>query len=294
MNAGTTPATLTAGIGQISQLPPGIYTGSISVVSQAANSPLLINVSLTVLTPAPPGAGAPSLSSVTNAASFGTGPLAPGEFVTVFGAGLGPQALATLRLTGAGRIDTALAGTRVLFDEIAAPIIHTSAGQVTAIVPYALASRFTTRIQVEYLGVRSTPTEVTVVPSAPGIFTLGGTTQGAIVNQDGTINSLQNGAVAGTVISIYATGEGRLIPEAVEGSVTGSELLLRPALPVFVEIGGQRAEILYAGTAPGLPVGVLQVNARVPANVTRGTAVTVVLIVDQAISRPATMYTSAN
>jgi uncharacterized protein (TIGR03437 family) len=293
-NSGTTPATLTAGIGQISQLAPGIYTGSISVVSQASNSPLLINVSLTVLTRAPPGSGAPTLSSVTNAASLAAGPLALGEFVTIFGAGLGPLALIPLRLTPAGRIDTVLAGTRVLFDDIPAPIIHTSAGQVTAIVPYALAGRFTTRVQVEYLGVRSAPAEVAVAPGAPGIFTRGGTNQGAIINQNGGVNDVQDGAVVGTVISIYATGEGRLIPETVEGSIAVSELLLRPVLPVFVEIGGQRAEVLYAGAAPGLPVGVLQVNARVPPNIPRGAAVPVVLIVDQAVSRPVTMYTSAN
>jgi uncharacterized protein (TIGR03437 family) len=293
-NSGTTPATLTAGIGQISQLAPGIYTGSISVVSQASNSPLRINVSLTVLTPAPPGSGAPTLSSVTNAASFATGPLAPGEFVTIFGAGLGPLALTPLRLTPAGRIDTVLAGTRVLFDDIPAPIIHTSAAQVTAIAPYALAGRFTTYVQVEYLGVRSAPAAVAVVPGAPGIFTLGGTNQGAISNQNGSVNDVQNGAVAGTVISIYATGEGRLMPETVEGSIAGSELLPRPVLPVFVEIGGQRADVLYAGAAPSLPLGVLQVNARVPPNIPRGTALPVVLIVDQAVSRPVTMYTSAN
>jgi uncharacterized protein (TIGR03437 family) len=293
-NSGTTPARLTAGVGQISQLAPGIYTGSISVVSQASNSPLLINVSLTVLTPAPPGPGAPTLSSVTNAASFAAGPLAPGEFVTIFGAGLGPLALTPLRLTPAGRIDTVLAGTRVLFDGIAAPVIHTSAGQVTAIVPYALAGRFTTHVQVEYLSVRSAPAEVAVVPSAPGIFTRGGTNQGAIINQNGTVNDVQSGAVAGTVISIYATGEGQLIPETVEGAIAVSELLLRPVLPVFVEIGGQIAEVLYAGAAPGLPLGVLQVNARVPPNIPRGAAVPVVLIVDQAVSRPVTMYTSGN
>jgi uncharacterized protein (TIGR03437 family) len=293
-NSGTIPATLTVGIGQSSQLAPGIYTGSISIVSRASNSPLLIHVSLTILTPAPPGSGAPMLSSVTNAASFATGPLAPGEFVTIFGGGLGPLALTPLRLTPGGRIDTVLAGTRVLFDDIPAPIIHTSAGQVTAIVPYALAGRITTQVQVEYLGVRSAPAEVAVVPGAPGIFTLGGTNQGAIVNQNGTVNDVQNGAGAGTVISIYATGEGRLIPETVEGSIAGSELLRRPVLPVFVEIGGQRAEVLYAGAAPGLPLGVLQVNARVPPNVPRGAAVPVVLIVDQAVSRSVTMYTGAN
>jgi hypothetical protein len=36
------------------------------------------------------------------------------------------------------------------------------------------------------------------------------------------------------------------------------------------------------------------VNARVPVNIARGAPVQVVLIVDQAVSRPVTMYTNPN
>jgi uncharacterized protein (TIGR03437 family) len=40
-----------------------------------------------------------------------------------------------------------------------------------------------------------------------------------------------------------------------------------PVAAVQVTIGGQPAEVLYAGEAPFEPVGVLQVNARIPAGV---------------------------
>ena len=36
----------------------------------------------------------------------------------------------------------------------------------------------------------------------------------------------------------------------------------RPVLPVPVSIDGREAEVSYAGAAPILPAGVLQVNAR--------------------------------
>jgi hypothetical protein len=38
----------------------------------------------------------------------------------------------------------------------------------------------------------------------------------------------------------------------------------------LVRIGGRPAEVLYGGTAPGLLIGVCQVNARIPANAESG------------------------
>jgi trimeric autotransporter adhesin len=52
-----------------------------------------------------------------------------------------------------------------------------------------------------------------------------------------------------------------------------------------VSIGGQPAEVRYAGSAPGLVAGVLQVNARIPDGVRSGAA-SVVLTVDRVQSRP--------
>ena len=50
---------------------------------------------------------------------------------------LGPASLTTAQLDASGNIATLLAGTRVLFDGVAAPIIYTSANQVSAVVPFA-------------------------------------------------------------------------------------------------------------------------------------------------------------
>ena len=83
---------------------------------------------------------------------------------------------------------------------------------------------------------------------------------------------------------LYATGEGQTVPDGVDGLLTGTTLR-RPALPVSVTIGGQPAEVLYAGSAPGLVSGVLQVNARIPAGVTTGPAIPVVVTVGGASSQ---------
>lgn len=51
------------------------------------------------------------------------------------------------------------------------------------------------------------------------------------------------------------------------------------APPVHVYIYGEKAEILYAGAAPTLVAGVLQVNVPVPAGVPTGRSVPVWLVV---------------
>ena len=102
---------------------------------------------------------------------------------------------------------------------------------------------------------------------SPGIFTIGssGTGQGAIVNQDGTVNSGTNPAPVGSIISVYATGEGQTDPLVKDGAITGSTVLPKPILPVEVTIGGRSAEVLYAGAVSNTPAGLLEVKARVPA-----------------------------
>ena len=225
-------------------------------------------------------------NGAVNAASFQAGGLAPGEITTFFGSSIGPPVLATLRLTAAGLVDTVLVETRVLFDNVAAPLIYVSANQVSAIVPYAAAGRSTTQVQVEYRGVKSPAVTVPVVAAAPGLFTIdsSGRGQGALLNQDLSVNSAANAAPRGSVVILFATGEGQSNPAGVDGKLTG-EPLPRPVLPVAVTIGGQPATVLYAGGAPGLVAGVLQVNVRVPDGVTPGPAVPVVVTVGSAASQ---------
>jgi uncharacterized protein (TIGR03437 family) len=142
-----------------------------------------------------------------------------------------------------------------------------------------LDGRASTQIQVEYQGVPSSPITIRIAGSAPGIFTLDQNGQGAILNQDNTVNSSTNGAPAGSIISIYATGEGAVIPQGVDGVIIGATLPM-PRLPVTATIGGQPADILYAGSAPGLPAGALQVNARIPEGTASGTAAIVLKVGD--------------
>ena len=227
-----------------------------------------------------------STAGVVNAASFLGGPVAPGEIITIFGSGVGPAAPVTLQLTSDQQWVTAsLAGTRVLFEGVPSPMVSTSASQASAVVPYSVAGRSTTEVLVEYEGRTSNRITLPVAPSVPGIFTVdsSGRGQGAILNQDYTLNGASNPAPKGSVIILYGAGGGQTTPAGEDGKVvTGPG---RQALPVLVRIGGVDAEVMYAGAAPGFVSGVLQVNARVPDGVEAGSAIPVLMTAGNATSQ---------
>jgi len=176
-------------------------------------------------------------AGITNAATFLSGALAPLEIVTVFGRGFTP-------------------GSRLLFDGQFATQVYADASQISAVVPGSV--RDVTSVQVETNGRRTSAVQMPVASTAPGIFVIsrdGGRNQGAILNEDSTVNGPVNPAARGSIIQIFATGGG-----------------LTPTTETAVRIGGQIAEILYSGQAPGLVDGALQVNARIPAGVPAGDA----------------------
>jgi uncharacterized protein (TIGR03437 family) len=270
---GTTPLNVTV-TANPSQLAAGTYAGSITVQSTATGiASLTVPVSFTVT---PPSA-TPQIAGVTNAASFVPGPVAPGELFTIFGSGLGPATLTATTVNSSGLIATTLSQTQVLFDGNPAPLIYTSSTQVAAIVPYETASDATTMLQVVYQGAQSNAINLRVAAASPAVFTLDTAGQGAILDQDSSVNSQQNGAAVGSIVSIYATGAGQTNPAGVDGKIAEAGSLGVPVLGVTVTIGGEQAEVLYAGDSPGLASGMLQVNARVPANLTSGTEVPVLL-----------------
>jgi uncharacterized protein (TIGR03437 family) len=276
-----TPATLTI-TANPAGLAPGNYSGSVRVESAgASNTPLTINVSLTVVAQV-----SPTLTAFVNAASFQPGPAVPGMIVTLFGTLIGPTTPVTLQLTPQGTVATTLAETRILFDGIPAPLIAVSSTQSSAVVPYRIDGRLSTRVQVEYRGVLSNAIELRVAESFPGIFSSAssGQGQGAVLNQDATVNSAANPAARGSIIVVYATGEGQTRPGGEDGTVAGATLK-RPLLGVSARIGGRPAEVLYAGSAPGLISGVFQLNLRVPEDVTPGPGVALDITVGTAASQ---------
>jgi len=127
-----------------------------------------------------------------------------------------------------------------------------------------------------------------VVAALPGLFTSNGSGkgEGAILNQDSSVNGASNPAAQGSVIVLYGTGGGQTNPASIDGGfnpLNADGVLL---LPVTVTIGGQPATVNYAGPAPGLVDGVMQINAVLPSGIASG-AVPVVVQVGTASSQTA-------
>jgi hypothetical protein len=113
-----------------------------------------------------------------------------------------------------------------------------------------------------------------VLVPAPQLFSLSGDPggQGAIWHsQTGQIASSQNPAVAGEILSMYTTS-----------------LVENGSIPPQVAVGGRLAEILFFGDAPGYP-GYNQVNFRMPAGVSPGSAVPMRLTYLSRSSNPVTI-----
>ena len=213
--------------------------------------------------PIPP----PAIASVWNGASYQPGAVAPGEVVTLFGTAIGPPILVNAAINpSTGLVSSSLANTQVLFGGIPGPMIYATSTQVAAIVPYELAGQTSINVQVQYLGVPSNAIAVPLATTAPGIFTLNaaGTGPAAILNQDGSTNGPANPADKGSVVVVYATGEGQTVPRGVDGLVTIGPDDPPPVLPVTASVGGQPATVIFAAEAPGIVAGVMQANIVIP------------------------------
>ncbi len=210
--------------------------------------------------------GRPRLAEagVVSAASALPGAISPGGIVSLFGVRLGPESGLNAAPASDGLYPKELGGVRVLFDGQPAPLLYVSEGQINAVAPYVLSGRSRVRVQVETAQGRSDELAVAFREQAPGLFTLSGNGRGpaAILNQDLSLNSATRPAARGETICLFLTGTGVPKPTPVDGGLAGSAYDFRQ--PVRVTVGGVETELLYAGAAPGLVNGVVQVNVKTP------------------------------
>jgi uncharacterized protein (TIGR03437 family) len=220
---------------------------------------------------------ATSADSIVNGASLtGSGTIAPGEVISIFGAALGPS---TGVSAPAGALPTTLSGTSVLVNGAAIPLLYVSAFQINAQVPFNIAAGGTATLQVNAASGSSSAITLNTTDVLPGLYTTGsGLVRPAnTVNQDGSINSSLHPAPKGSYISLYGSGFGTLSPALTAGAVPPSSPLSSATGTVTAEIGGQPATVQFAGAAPGYP-GLYQVNLQVPSTILSGTRLVEVFV----------------
>jgi uncharacterized protein (TIGR03437 family) len=238
---------------------------------------LIAGVSVTVTQPALATAALPPIKSVVNAASYIGGAVSPGEMVTIFGTGIGPATAAGATTDPAtGKLFTAIGGVQVLFNGTPAPMIYASSTQVSAVVPYEMALISNPSVWITYAGQISNAYPLTVAATAPGLFAqnASGSGPGAILNQDNSLNGPSHLAAKGSIVQMFMTGEGQTSPLGITGKITGvtlptPQVTPAPVQPILVSTGGQ-AFYTYAGEAPGMVAGVMQLNVQIPAGVPSG------------------------
>ncbi len=211
-----------------------------------------------------------SSGGVVNAASGIGGELAPGQFVAIYGTGLGPATPAV-----SGFVEKGLGGVRVFFDDIEAYLSYASFGQVNAVVPYGLTPGNTTTVRVEYGSQTSSLVTLRVSGASPGIFTMDGSGvgQAVVVNQNSTFNSPSNPAPRGSIIALWITGQGLVSPAGIDGLPPATPPYPAPLLQPTVILGGRDLgpeSVAFAGLTY---LGVMQLNIKIPDDSPTGGAV---------------------
>jgi uncharacterized protein (TIGR03437 family) len=257
----------------------------------------------------PVGSG-PEVGFVLNGASFGSQDVvAPGSIVSVFGAGFGTQDnLSAFPSTNVN-------GVSVLFGGTPAPVFALAAtsGQINVLVPTELPASGTENLTVQTAGGASPSQALQLAAAAPGIFfytdplVLTRRNAVAVTSNTAWIAMPTSMAVnmglptacstpaalcgqpakAGGYLQIYVTGLGKatpggdpngaVLPTGTLAPISGNPLYETVATPT-VTIGGQPASVLFSGEGPGYN-GLYQVDVQIPASVTPGNDVPLVIVI---------------
>jgi uncharacterized protein (TIGR03437 family) len=215
--------------------------------------------------------GAPTGISVLgvadSAANVVMDTVAPGEFLSIYGTGLGPSTGAAAGVSSSGTVGTSIGATQVSFNGLPAPLLYAADGQINALVPYEIAGAHQVSLTITTALGTTTTGPLQVVAVQPNIF--------AVLNPDGSVNSYQNPAPFGALVTFLISGAGVLTPALPDGTIAPSPSPA-PVLPVLVNftydlpsilvsiIGQQSITPAYAAGVPGVVIDLLRVDTKVP------------------------------
>jgi minor extracellular serine protease Vpr len=211
---------------------------------------------------------APSIGSVVDAASFQTGQgLAPGSYITIFGAALSDatQALST------DFLPYSMSGVSVSFystdgsQSWPGRLWYVSPTQINLQIPWELAGQSSARMTVN-VGDVSLPYTVLLAAYLPAMFQA----NGLAVAQDEQYQliTVNNPAKTGQYVIIYANGLGAVANLPASGEASPGTVDATVVTPT-VTIGGLAAQVLYSGLTPG-SIGLYQIDVVIPADTPAG------------------------
>lgn len=206
---------------------------------------------------------------VVNGASFKPlFPLAPGSIASAFPTAANGFTGVTQADAPGVPLPTTLGGAQVLVNDVAAPLFFASSGQINFQVPALTPLQpAETTVRVLVNGNEVARGKMSVFPASPGIFIADfNETEprpGAVLNQNNTLNTAANPAARDSVLQIFCNGIGPLNAAIADGDRNPSNPPVTAQTLPEVWIGVFKANVEFAGAAPGF-VGLSQVNVKIP------------------------------
>jgi uncharacterized protein (TIGR03437 family) len=234
-------------------------------------------------------APAPVLSVAVSSASFAQNvPLSPLSIISIAGQNLSDGTASASVIP----LGTTLAGATAVMAGYELPLYYASGTLINAVSPGEIAVNTSHQIVVQQGNTLSVPISVDVAASEPAVFLFPGpgdpAAQGAIVNGLNYVVAQPGTPVTvGDLLAIFCTGLGAVNPTVPDGAGAPSPPANTIATPA-VTIGGQPASIVFSGLTPG-SVGLYQINVYVPAGVTPGNNVPVVVSIAGQTGPPVTI-----
>jgi uncharacterized protein (TIGR03437 family) len=219
--------------------------------------------------------GVSILGVADSAAHAANNVIAPGEFISIYGNGLGPAVGVGMQIHSNGRVASSLGGTQVSFDGVFAPLFYAAENQINVLVPYEVAGSAQVNMKITTGAGSSQTLPLQVAAAQPNIM--------AVLNSDGSRNSSSNPASTGDTVTILLSGAGALNPSQPDGTIAASPAPAPAAriqvnffftlfafclvdCPPDIGIGTLAATPAYAGGIPGTVIDLLRVDVPVPAN----------------------------
>jgi uncharacterized protein (TIGR03437 family) len=271
---------------ELTPLPGSVWTGTVTLKNGAAGplqvsiegevgdrktlpNTLLVNVGSDSTQPVLSPNGISSVASYAPQAA-----LAPGSLINIYGHGLTGSNAQFSKFP----LPMELAGTQVLIQGKALPLISVSDSRIIAQVPYDVTVDADAQLIVQRGWTQSAPETLVVAPAQPAVFTVNQQGSGQAVAMVGNTANLADAThpvKAGDALVIYCAGLGAVSAPVATGTAAPAAPLSQTGMPT-VTVGHKSAHVLFSGLTPGF-AGLYQVNVTVPADVTPGDEVPVVI-----------------
>jgi uncharacterized protein (TIGR03437 family) len=283
LNDGTWQATWATGQNSVGQ--------QVTLTITAANSQLQLSGTSQVIggigsPKTPPAISQAGIVSAASPASFTA--LAPGGIIAIYGNLLADDAISAPDIP----LPTTMGNAQVIIAGQAVPLLYVSPAQINALVPFGLNTNTPYQLLIQRDLTLSSPVPINIADAQPGLFAGGG--NAIVADSRGTAPAFlvtpSAPAQAGDVLVFYVAGLGVTNPPVADGVASPSSPPAQTQAQVTVSIGGQNANVIFAGLTPTL-VGLYQVNVTMPAGVTPGNAVPVLLTVAGQTSPAASIST---